>query len=810
MAPPSLDSDDSFATGPPAHDARFEPDEIVGYTRSASDVLRLVAYGALTLAMLALTRWGEHAVLGFETDVLALLNFLDAPSERVLAGAAQLLAVVVGIGVLIVPIVLKRYRLLGYLVVANVASAALVSVALSWLDDAKPQQVSNHLAAGAGLELGGTVTPAGLATFAASFVILAPFVGQRWRRAGAVMITAFAFLRIVLSVQLPAEVFFALALGGAVGAAVLLAFGRPDQHATLSAIRASLVAAALPVMRLESVPSSSLGSRAYVATRADATELYCKVASPEERSADVLSRVYRSLRLKNVGDERPFWSLRRNVEHEALASLQARDVGVRTPRMRTISEVGTDSMLIAYDRLEGAPLETVDASTIDDALLHAIWEQVAILRSHRIAHRDLRRANLMIDPGGTPWLVGFAFSDVAVDDSLIDADVAQLMAALALSVGAARAVDSAIAVLGTDAVRTSLRLLQVNALSGATRASLRDQKGLLKELQTTVAQRCGVDEPEFVPLARVTRRTILTVVMLVAVTYFLLPQLSDLPGIASQVEAADWVWFIPVVFASAFTYLGAATGMIGSVPNRLRFMPTFVAQVASSFAGTLAPASVGSMALNVRYLQKSGVDPAVAVPAVGLDMVAGLAVHVVMLVVFLVWAGRSALGSIHLPDPEVFFYGVAVVLGLAVVAFAIPWIRHQVLQRALPVVRRSLSGLVAVVRSPANVAMLVGGSVIVTTGYLAAMYLSTRAFGGELTFAQVGAVYLAGATIASVAPTPGGLGALEAAVIAGLVAAGMPNDVAVPSVFLFRIATFWLPILPGWGAFTYLQREDYL
>ena len=33
---------------------------------------------------------------------------------------------------------------------------------------------------------------------------------------------------------------------------------------------------------------------------------------------------------------------------------------------------------------------------------------------------------------------------------------------------------------------------------------------------------------------------------------------------------------------------------------------------------------------------------------------------------------------------------------------------------------------------------------------------------------------------------------------------------AVPTVFLFRLATFWLPILPGWGAFQYLRKEDYL
>ena len=114
------------------------------------------------------------------------------------------------------------------------------------------------------------------------------------------------------------------------------------------------------------------------------------------------------------------------------------------------------------------------------------------------------------------------------------------------------------------------------------------------------------------------------------------------------------------------------------------------------------------------------------------------------------------------------------------------------------------------VRRPTNIALLLGGSAVVTTGYILSMYFSTLAFGGDLAFAQVGAIYLAGSAIASAAPTPGGIGALEAAVIAGLVAAGMPNDIAVPSVFLFRFATFWIPILPGWIAFPLLRREEYV
>jgi undecaprenyl-diphosphatase len=99
---------------------------------------------------------------------------------------------------------------------------------------------------------------------------------------------------------------------------------------------------------------------------------------------------------------------------------------------------------------------------------------------------------------------------------------------------------------------------------------------------------------------------------------------------------------------------------------------------------------------------------------------------------------------------------------------------------------------------------------VITLSYVLAVYFSTIAFGGDLNLAQVGAVYLAGSTIAAAAPTPGGLGALEAAVIAGLVGAGMPSAEAVPAVFLFRLATYWLPMFPGWLAFNHLRREAFV
>jgi glycosyltransferase 2 family protein len=467
-------------------------------------------------------------------------------------------------------------------------------------------------------------------------------------------------------------------------------------------------------------------------------------------------------------------------------------------------------MLIAYEMIDGRRLDHLQGQDIPDRLLRDLWSNVACMREHHLAHRDLRRANVLADTNGEPWLTGFAFGEVAATDEQLDGDVAQLLASLSLTVGADRSVASAVESLGPETVATALGRLQPNALSDSTRAELAQRPGLLEELQDTVARRCNVSEPTYVPLERISRQRVFTAAMLVAVTYFLVPQLADLPGVLRSIGAADWRWVPLVVLFSAMTYVGAALGMGGAVPARLRAVPTLLAQVAASFASNLAPAGVGGMALNVRYLQKSGVDAPVAASSVGLNAVAGFAVHMVLMFVFLGWAGESGLGSISLPSWSVVAIGVAAIAAFVVLALAIKATRTLIVTRLVPVLLSALRGFAAVIRSPGKIALLLGGSAVLTLSYVLAIYFSTVAFGGGLDLAQVGAVYLVGAAIATVAPTPGGLGALEAAVIAGLVSAGMHSAAAVPAVFLFRLATYWFPILPGWFAFNQLRREDFV
>ncbi len=782
----------------------------VSFERSPRDVLRLVTFGVVALLMVLVTRYARNSISGFESDIIDLLDFLPHSVQRITNGAMQIFVAILGLIILAIPVSRKNWRLLGYLVLGNVLASVLMSLIESFVERTEGTALQEMISDRAGVNSEVFPSAITIAQLTCSFVILGVFMPRRWRKAGAIALGGLIAIRLLISALFPINVFIALPVGAAIGAGILFALGRPDRRPTLDGVRAALVDSGLPVASVRKAKVDARGSTPYFATLEDGQGVFVKVLGEEERSADLLFRVYRFLRLKNVGDDRPFSSLRRTVEHEALVSLYARDVGILTPRMRGVVDVGSGSMLLAQDMIDGTSLDGLEDDQVTDDIMRGTWQQIALLRKHRIAHRDLRRANVFIASDGNPWMIDFGFSELAASDLLLSADVAQMLASFAVVASPERTVACAVEVLGRDAVATALPRLQMPALSGATQTALKHKKGRLEELQQAVITQCQVDEVEYEPLIRVKGKTIFMVAVLAIATWVLIPQFADLPSIIDQVKDANWGWFPLVLAMSVVTYIGATFSLSGAIPNHLPAVPTFATQVGSSFCSKLAPAGLGGMALNVRYLQKQGVDEPVAVSGVGLNTAAGLVGHVSLILIFMLWAGTDAFGGLKLPDPKWIIVGVGVAVLLAAIGMLIPATRKLLLTKLLPILKRAVHGMADVFKRPGKLAVLLLGSIIVTLSYLLGLYFATQAFGGGLPLATIGAVYLVGAAVATAAPTPGGLGAMEAALIAGLVAAGLANTVAVPAVFMFRLATFWLPILPGWLSFTWLQRKEYI
>ncbi|MGI9643513.1 MAG: flippase-like domain-containing protein, partial [Acidimicrobiia bacterium] len=549
-------------------------------------------------------------------------------------------------------------------------------------------------------------------------------------------------------------------------------------------------------------------STPYFASTTDGGRLFVKVLTPEERAGDNMFRVFRMARLKGVGDERPFSSLKRAVEHEAVVSLKASADGVKTPDLEALAEIAPNSVVMAYSMIDGSSLDGVSDETLSDEVVQGIWSEVAVLRHRRTAHRDLRLANVFLDDEGTPWIIDFGFSELAATDGQLRSDIAELLVSTAEKIGSKRSVANAVAVLGPDPVADAAQRVQPLALSGATREGLKQHKGLDSDIREEIASQTDTPPADLEDLERVKGKTILMIVGFALAIYFLIPQLAQTDF--GAILDADWKWAPAILVASFLTYVGAAWNIMGSVPDRIRLTPTVVAQFAGTFINRITPVKVGGMATNVRYLQKSGVDTPVAIAGIGVSSVGTFMVHISLLVMFVVFVGRNASDFIELPSGQAVLLGMVAVFTIAIGAWFLPVGRNILTEKVWPVIRRSGAGIVQVATSPKNALMLFGGAFVMIMSYITALWFSLEAFGGGLTFVGVAVVFLAGQALGQAAPTPGGIGATEAAMIAAMTALGLEASIAVPTVFLYRVATFWLPILPGFLALRKLESDGAL
>ncbi|MET0911288.1 MAG: hypothetical protein ABWZ99_17625 [Ilumatobacteraceae bacterium] len=456
--------------------------------RSPADILRLVVAGVVVLVVLVVEWLFGDTLVAFASD---LLRGLDAIPQWIIAAiliGTRILGLIVVGGGLAWILSGRRWRMLVTITIAGVLAVAISA----WIDPLVETDRGLDLVE-VDADLGpltteGHVSTAAIAGVAAMLTAAAPWLDRRARRAGWTLIVGLvitAFIHAPVSFQ----AILAWIVGWLCGAAVLVVSGAPSRRPTVRAVMEGLDAVGLPVQRLERAGVDARGSTPYLGVGADGTKLFVKALGTDERSADQLFRVYRRLQPHDLGDEKPFSSLRRSVEHEAFVALTAAALGVRTPALRAVATADPNGYVLAYEAIEGKSLDRLDPDDVTDDILATIWGLVGQLRDHRIAHRDLRLANIFLDDDGRAWLIDFGFSEVAASDLLLATDVAELLASSSVYVGPERAVAHAAAAVDRATLTRALDRLHRWALSGATRTALKARPGLLDDLRnrTTAA-----------------------------------------------------------------------------------------------------------------------------------------------------------------------------------------------------------------------------------------------------------------------------------------------------------------------------------
>jgi uncharacterized membrane protein YbhN (UPF0104 family) len=308
-------------------------------------------------------------------------------------------------------------------------------------------------------------------------------------------------------------------------------------------------------------------------------------------------------------------------------------------------------------------------------------------------------------------------------------------------------------------------------------------------------------------MPRIKLQTLLMLAVLALAIHILLPQVGQLRHSLKAIEHADWLWMPLALATTAATFVAAAVALRAASCRPLPFVPTVQAQLASSFANRLAPGSVGGLGVNERFLcHAGGLDNAEASTALALNGLAGVIVHMTALVVAGIAAQGDASEHWHRPHNWQLAAGFALILAIAGIVWRFPRLKSHI----LPALKEAWGSLIEIVHRPREAFLLFAGAIGITAAYTVTFGLCLVAFHVRISPAQAAFVYLGGAVVSSVAPTPGGLGAMEAALVAGLTHVGIHDGRAVASVLTFRLLTYWLPILPGYLSLRHLRRVHLL
>jgi glycosyltransferase 2 family protein len=644
---------------------------------------------------------------------------------------------------------------------------------------------------------------------AAVIAVAAPEIVRPARLLGAWLVALAAIGVLVLDAALPSAVVAGLALGLAAAALVRLAFGTAAGMPTVDRVRAALTALGVDARDIRVAQRQQIGAAEYVGHDMAGRPLRVRVLGRDAQETQRLIRRWRSLAYRDPPRSVAIGRLEQ-VEHEALATLLAAQAGVHVPEVVTAALGPEGDAVVVTVQPDGDVLEGLPADAVSDDTLRALWGEVARLHAAGISHGRLNLSNVAL-ADGSPLVLDLSAATLGAPQSALDIDVAELLVACTVLVGPDRALAAAIDGVGTDAVTGASPYLQRAALTPHVRDLARTHEVALKDLREAVAHATGTEPAKVVELRRVRPQDLVLVALLIVAAYSLITQIAQIGPrtLLDTLSGADLAWGAVALVIAQLAMIPGGISVRGSVPTPLPLLPCVVLQAAIRFINLTVPSSAGRIAMNVRFLQRMGASAPEALAAGAVDDASEKIVKAVLVLGTLPFVrvsidtSRFAAGGSE--ARLVGAIAIALVVGIAVM-LAVPSLR----ERLVPQVRAALDAVTGVARVRRKRLELFGGNLGGELLMALVLGAACRAYGADVSFAELVFVSTAAGVLSGLIPVPGGIGAAEATTAAGLIAVGVDESTAFAIALTKRLCTFYLPPIWGYPALQWLRRKGYV
>jgi uncharacterized membrane protein YbhN (UPF0104 family) len=670
----------------------------------------------------------------------------------------------------------------------------------------------------AGVDVG--IPVPSLALVVAMALAARPYLARSFQRLCYLGFTLGAVCLVIDGKGLLLSVLASVLIGWGAPAAVRLVTGTPSGLPGAQMVASMVAELGIEARTVSPAVAQSWGAARYDAVATDGAALRVSVYGRDARDAELASTVGRAIAYRDEGTAL-FVTRLQQAEHEAYVTLRARAAlgGAATEVLAAGRAGPSRDGVVVSRRPDGRPLAALleDGADVPSGVAAHLLAAVGALGRESLSHGSIDPDHVVVAGDGTVVLDDFLRGTSSASSQRAARDLASAVTCGALLDGADAALDAARRIVGDDRLNDALPYLQSGALPPTLAAAVkRRSPELLTTLRDGGAARLGVDAPELAKLTRVSVTTLVIAFGTLIGGWALIGVLLNVANSFDTIRGANLLWVGVVAVLSSLSYPMSALSCEGSIPNTLSYPKLVKLELSNTFSG-LAVGTVAVLGARVRFFQKQGLD---ATTAVSSGVLVSTASWIVKGGLFLI-ALPFAWSSFHLATAEADTSGsgkaIIVVLviicavGIALgVALFIPRIRATIKKKLAPKATEIRQHLGVLAQHPLKLAEVFGGCIAGQLLVAFALGASLHAFDAHLSLAQLLIVLTLGSMLGGISPVPGGMGVVEAGMILGLTAVGIPEDIAVSAVFVQRLFTAYLPPIAGWFALISLRRQDLL
>ena len=782
--------------------------------RRGSDVTKLILAILLTLYFVVSLTSYQH----FQVNIINAFY----PTRHWLKTLVEVIWIIATFGTILIMVGVaafcRRIEILRDLVVA-VALAIATSYFIQQLFGVTanlPKSLEKSLA---GVNLGFPV-PIYAASVALVLVAL-PYLGRGFQRLLEGILALGILAGLGYGAGLPFSLLGSIVLGWGAASATHLIFGSPTGISAPSVVAENLKGFGLNFTSIEPVPHQEWGFARFQGKTDDGRLMRISLYGRDAQESQLFAKLYRSVFLRN--DSRPFLLTRvAQVDHECYLTLIAA-TAASGPSEQVVASglTGPDNDAVVVSAIpSGSSLLALigQKETISDAALETLFGTIKGFGEKRFAHGGIDLNRILID-GDHASLIDFNQAQNYATDEAQLRDIAALLVAVSLGVGVERTLAAGVKVLGAQRVAQALAYVQDVALPNSLSSEVRKDhsRAILKELREQGAKVTNIEVPKLAELHRVSWTNMILALGTLIGGWALIGVFLHVAQSASTLENANWFWVVVVAVIAQLAYFGSGLATMGSVTSVMPYLLVVVLELSNTFAG-LALGTPAVMAARIRFFQKQGIDTTIAVSSGVLTSTASWIVKGVLFLISIPFAISvihisSLTGGKHGSDTKILEYLLVLVVGIGLIvalSLGVPRWRKLVKAQIVPRFKEVVDHFSVLIHLPTKIAEIFGGMFIAQITMALALGGALQAFGYHLSIPVLLFVLTIGSMLGGVSPVPGGMGVVEAGMILGLKAAGIPADVAVAAVFVQRLFTAYLPPIAGWFALMWLRRKEYL